>query len=62
MHKITVQYFDPADGDDFETAYRERHVPLVRQSPVSSALPSAFPTLTTRHTWSRSCGSPTATP
>ena len=27
MHKITVRYFDPADGDDFESAYRERHVP-----------------------------------
>jgi uncharacterized protein (TIGR02118 family) len=33
MHKITVQYFDPADGDDFESAYRERHVPLVRAVP-----------------------------
>jgi uncharacterized protein (TIGR02118 family) len=33
MHKITVQYFDPADGDDFENAYRERHVPLVRAVP-----------------------------
>ncbi len=33
MHKITVQYCDPADGGDFETAYRERHVPLVREVP-----------------------------
>jgi len=33
MHKITVQYFDPADGDDFETSYRERHVPLVQAVP-----------------------------
>src|SRR4051812_16407681 len=33
MHKITVQYVDPADGDDFEAAYRERHVPLVRAVP-----------------------------
>jgi uncharacterized protein (TIGR02118 family) len=33
MHKITVQYFDPADGDDFVTAYRERHVPLVQAVP-----------------------------
>ena len=33
MHKITVQYFDPADGDGFETAYRERHVPLVQAVP-----------------------------
>src|SRR4051794_12761660 len=33
MHKITVQYFDPADGDDFETAYRKRHVPLVQAVP-----------------------------
>ena len=28
MHKITVQYFDPADGDGFESGDRERHVPL----------------------------------
>ncbi len=33
MHKITVQYVDPADGDDSEAAYRERHVPLVRAVP-----------------------------
>ena len=33
MHKITVEYLDPADGSDFETAYRERHVPLVRAVP-----------------------------
>ena len=33
MHKITVQYFDPADGEDFETAYRARHVPLVHALP-----------------------------
>jgi uncharacterized protein (TIGR02118 family) len=33
MHKITVQYFDPADGANFETAYRERHIPLVRAVP-----------------------------
>lgn len=33
MHKITVQYFDPADGDDFQTAYAARHVPLVRAVP-----------------------------
>jgi uncharacterized protein (TIGR02118 family) len=33
MQKITVQYFRPADSDDFETAYRERHVPLVRAVP-----------------------------
>jgi len=33
MHKITVQYFDPVDGDDFETAYRERHLPLVHALP-----------------------------
>ena len=33
MHRITVQYFDPADGDDFERAYRERHVPLVHTVP-----------------------------
>lgn len=33
MHKITVQYFDPTDGDEFETAYRERHVTLVQAVP-----------------------------
>jgi uncharacterized protein (TIGR02118 family) len=33
MYKITVHYFDPADGDDFEAAYRERHVPLVQAVP-----------------------------
>jgi uncharacterized protein (TIGR02118 family) len=33
MHKITVQYFDPTDRDEFETAYRERHVPLVQAVP-----------------------------
>jgi len=33
MHKITVQYFDPADGGAFEAAYRERHVPLVKAVP-----------------------------
>ena len=33
MHKITVHYFEPADGDDFETAYRDRHLPLVQAVP-----------------------------
>ncbi|MDF1606504.1 EthD family reductase [Nocardioides sp. YIM 152315] len=33
MHKITVQYFDPADGEAFEAAYRDRHVPLVKAVP-----------------------------
>ena len=33
MHKITVQYFDPANPGKFETAYRERHVALVRAVP-----------------------------
>jgi uncharacterized protein (TIGR02118 family) len=33
MHKITVQYFDPADGDEFEAAYLERHAPLVQAVP-----------------------------
>jgi uncharacterized protein (TIGR02118 family) len=32
-HRLTVQYFDPADGPAFEAAYRERHVPLVRAVP-----------------------------
>jgi uncharacterized protein (TIGR02118 family) len=33
MHRLTVQYFDPADGPSFEAAYRERHVPLVKAVP-----------------------------
>jgi uncharacterized protein (TIGR02118 family) len=33
MHRVTVQYFDPADGAAFESAYRERHVPLVQAVP-----------------------------
>ncbi|WP_134738080.1 EthD family reductase [Nocardioides sp. 503] len=33
MHRLTVQYFDPADGDAFLAAYRERHVPLVQAIP-----------------------------
>lgn len=33
MHRITVQYFDPADPAAFEAAYRERHVPLVKAVP-----------------------------
>ena len=33
MHRLTVQYFDPADGPSFEAEYRERHVPLVRAVP-----------------------------
>ena len=32
-HRLTVQYFEPADGPAFEAAYRERHVPLVRAVP-----------------------------
>jgi uncharacterized protein (TIGR02118 family) len=33
MHRMTVQYFDPADGPAFEAGYRERHVPLVKAVP-----------------------------
>ncbi len=33
MHRVTVQYFEPADGAAFEAAYRERHVPLVHALP-----------------------------
>jgi len=33
MQRVTVQYFDPADGPSFEAAYRERHVPLVKAVP-----------------------------
>ena len=43
MHKITVQYFDPADDDDFETAYREWHVPLVQAVPGLERFTISFP-------------------
>jgi uncharacterized protein (TIGR02118 family) len=33
MHRLTVQYFDPADAGEFEAAYRERHVPLAQAVP-----------------------------
>jgi uncharacterized protein (TIGR02118 family) len=33
MHRLTVHYFEPADGPAFEAAYRERHVPLVQAVP-----------------------------
>lgn len=33
MHRLTVQYFEPADGPAFEAAYRERHAPLVHAVP-----------------------------
>ena len=62
MHKITVQYFDPADGDGFETAYRERHVPLVHAVPGLERFTISLPHADAPPTWSRSCGSPTATP
>ena len=59
MHKITVQYFDPADGDDFETAYRERHVQAV---PGLERFTISLPHADGAPSWSPSCGSPTATP
>jgi uncharacterized protein (TIGR02118 family) len=43
MHKITVQYLDPADGDDFEATYRERHVPLVQKLPGLERFTLSFP-------------------
>jgi uncharacterized protein (TIGR02118 family) len=43
MHKITVEYFDPADRDGFETAYRERHVPLVRAVRALERFTISFP-------------------
>jgi uncharacterized protein (TIGR02118 family) len=43
MHKITVQYFDPADRVDFETAYREGHVPLVRAVPGHESFTISLP-------------------
>jgi uncharacterized protein (TIGR02118 family) len=33
MHKLIVQYFDPADPADFDRQYVERHVPLVQAVP-----------------------------
>jgi uncharacterized protein (TIGR02118 family) len=33
MHKLTVQYCDPADPGVFEKHYREVHVPLVTRIP-----------------------------
>src|SRR6478735_3773764 len=44
MHKITVQYFDPTDGDAFEAAYRERHVPLVNAVPGLDRFTVSLPT------------------
>jgi uncharacterized protein (TIGR02118 family) len=33
MHRVTVQYFSPADPAAFDEAYEDRHVPLVRALP-----------------------------
>ena len=33
MHRLTVQYFAPADPAAFDQAYESRHVPLVRDLP-----------------------------
>jgi uncharacterized protein (TIGR02118 family) len=33
MHKLTVQYSDPADPAVFETHYRDVHVPLAAKIP-----------------------------
>lgn len=33
MHRITVQYFSPADPAAFDERYEDRHVPLVRALP-----------------------------
>jgi len=33
MHKLTVQYSDPADAAEFDKHYREAHVPLVVKMP-----------------------------
>ncbi len=62
MHKVTVQYFDPADGDAVENAYRERHVPLVKAVPGLERFTISLPHADGAPIWSRSCGSPTATP
>jgi uncharacterized protein (TIGR02118 family) len=33
MHKLTVQYTDPADAATFDAHYREVHVPLAAKIP-----------------------------
>lgn len=43
MHKIAVEYFDPADGAAFEASYRARHVPLVKQLPGLERFTLSFP-------------------
>ena len=43
MHRLTVQYFDPADGDAFLAAYRERHVPLAQAVPGVARLTLTTP-------------------
>ncbi|MCD4525471.1 EthD family reductase [Nocardioides sp. cx-173] len=43
MHRLTVQYFDPADADAFLAAYRERHVPLAQAVPGVERLTLSTP-------------------
>ena len=43
MHRLTVQYFDPADAPAFEAAYRERHVPLAQAVPGVQRLTVTIP-------------------
>lgn len=43
MHKIAVEYFDPADGAAFEASYRARHVPLVKQLSGLERFTLSFP-------------------
>lgn len=43
MHRLTVQYFDPADAAEFEAAYRERHVPLAQAVPGLARLTVTTP-------------------
>lgn len=33
MHRMTIEYAEPADPEAFETRYREAHVPLVKAVP-----------------------------
>jgi uncharacterized protein (TIGR02118 family) len=43
MHKLIVQYFEPADPEAFIAAYRERHVPLVKGVPGLERFTLTFP-------------------
>ncbi|MGN6781143.1 MAG: EthD family reductase [Marmoricola sp.] len=43
MHRFTVQYAVPQDPEAFDKAYREDHVPLVRDLPGLAAFTLSHP-------------------